>query len=84
MGGNAMVHTGNTAGARTRAGLRYRVNNHRMFNVMGEGWYVHTRDGVRGPFQSRGEAGEFVDDLSYEVSGSDDEDYSIMDIYAPV
>lgn len=33
-----------------RAGKDHRINQDRFFHVMGQGWYVLTREGVDGPF----------------------------------
>lgn len=33
-----------------RAGEQYRSNPERYFHVMTQGWFVFTREGIRGPF----------------------------------
>ena len=37
-----------------------RISNNRYFFVMGEGWYVLTREGVNGPYTEKIKAIEFV------------------------
>jgi len=46
-----------------RKGEQYRANAHRYFHVMSQGWYVHTRDGVRGPFNDKSLAVGFITQL---------------------
>ncbi len=36
-----------------RAGKDHRINQDRFFHVMGQGWYVMTREGVDGPFMDK-------------------------------
>lgn len=43
-----------------RAGSGYRANVDRFFHVMHEGWYVHLREGIKGPFVQRHQAEEFL------------------------
>lgn len=33
-----------------RAGKNHRINQNRSFHVMGQGWFVLTREGVDGPY----------------------------------
>ena len=40
----------------SRAGKEHRVNTERYFHVMGQGWYVFTREGVGGPYIERNQA----------------------------
>ena len=40
----------------SRTGKQHRVNTERYFHVMGQGWYVFTREGVGGPYVERNEA----------------------------
>ncbi|UCE88941.1 MAG: hypothetical protein JSW10_11620 [Pseudomonadota bacterium] len=51
-----------------RAGKQYRTNQDRYFHVMGEGWYVNTRDCVVGPFLDKAEAAEQLDGLMKPVA----------------
>jgi hypothetical protein len=37
-----------------------RIGENRYFYVMGEGWYVLTREGVSGPYPEKDGAEEFV------------------------
>lgn len=46
-----------------RAGEEFRSNTDRYFHVMGQGWYVLTREGVNGPYLTKELAREFVQDL---------------------
>ena len=47
----------------SRAGKDFRTNTDRFFHVMGQGWYVLTREGTSGPYLTRELANEFVQDL---------------------
>jgi hypothetical protein len=45
----------------TRLGSKEaRVSDNRYFYVMGEGWYVLTREGVSGPYPEKNKAIDFV------------------------
>ena len=46
--------------AKDRAGEQYRSNPARFFHVMTEGWYVFTREGVRGPFYDKSRAAFYL------------------------
>lgn len=37
-----------------------RISENRYFYVMGEGWYILTREGVSGPYREKNEAIDFV------------------------
>lgn len=50
-----------------RAGKQYRSNPDRYFHVMAEGWYIFTREGVRGPFHDKPRAATF---LQQHIEGS--------------
>ncbi len=39
-----------------RAGENYRFNQQRYFHVMSQGWYIHTREGVHGPYLRKEDA----------------------------
>lgn len=56
--------------AMARAGERYRSNPDRFFHVMTEGWYIFTREGVRGPFYDKPRAAFY---LQQHIQGSYDE-----------
>ncbi len=43
-----------------RAGKQHRTNPERFFHVMGQGWYVLTREGVNGPYNKKPEAENYV------------------------
>ena len=61
-----------------RAGKQHRVNTERYFHVMGQGWYVLTREGVGGPFIERNEAKlmvkQIIDPDSVPAEKSEEED----------
>ncbi len=40
----------------SRSGKEHRVNTERYFHVMGQGWFVLTREGVNGPHVDRNKA----------------------------
>lgn len=48
-----------------------RVSNSRYFNVMGEGWYVLTREGVSGPYPEKHQAIDFVQTVVIERKSFD-------------
>lgn len=50
----------NFKGTPERAGKQFRSNPDRYFHVMAEGWYVFTREGVRGPFYDKSNATNFL------------------------
>ncbi len=43
-----------------RAGKQYRSNPDRYFHIMTEGWYIFTREGVRGPFYDKSQATNYL------------------------
>ena len=43
-----------------RASKESRISDSRYFYVMGEGWYVLTREGESGPYLNKNKAEEFV------------------------
>lgn len=54
-----------------RAGEEYRANTERLFHVDQVGWYVHTREGLCGPFNNKDGAETHVAQLSHlKRSGS--------------
>ena len=56
-----------TAEARVpRAGKTFRNNGDRYFHVMNAGWYVHTRDGIVGPFLEKAEAELYLGELKVQ------------------
>lgn len=59
----AMVDYHNIDPPTPRAGEEFRTNTDRFFHVMGQGWFVLTREGTSGPYLTRELANEFVQDL---------------------
>ena len=43
-----------------RAGKDHRVNQDRYFHVMGQGWYVLTREGVDGPYMDKKQVNDSI------------------------
>ena len=43
-----------------RSGEQYRSNPDRFFHVLTQGWYVFTREGIRGPFIDRNRANTYL------------------------
>ena len=41
-----------------RAGEGHRLNQQRYFHVMNQGWYIHTREGVQGPYLRKEDASD--------------------------
>ncbi len=54
-----------------RAGKCFRNNPDRFFHVMAEGWFIYTREGVRGPFNDRNHATNYLDN-HLEIKGNED------------
>ena len=52
-----------TGVTKPRAGEEFRTNTDRFFHVMGQGWYILTREGTSGPYLTKELATEFVQDL---------------------
>ena len=55
-----------------RIGEQYRSNPDRYFHVMTEGWYVFTREGIRGPFVDRNRASTFLHTHIAHIKGQKD------------
>ena len=45
----------------SRAGEEFRLNHQRYFHVMNQGWYIHTREGVRGPYLNKEDASDYLE-----------------------
>lgn len=52
-----------SAREKSRAGEEFRTNTDRYFHVMGQGWYVLTREGTSGPYLTKELAVDFVQNL---------------------
>ncbi|MFV1982680.1 MAG: hypothetical protein ACC657_04000 [Thiohalomonadales bacterium] len=52
-----------------RTGSSDRINPDRYFHVMNQGWYIYTREGVRGPYDKRNDAEDLI---STVIGGTDD------------
>lgn len=46
-----------------RAGKANRSNKHRLFYVDNVGWYIHTREGLNGPYSEKKDAKAYVAEL---------------------
>lgn len=44
-----------------RTGKENRINKERYFHVMGQGWFVLTREGINGPYQDKSQVTSFLD-----------------------
>lgn len=53
---------------KSRAGEQFRINTERYFYVMSQGWYLHTRDGVEGPYNTREDAEQHLSGLTSDKS----------------
>jgi hypothetical protein len=58
-----------------RAGKQARISNNRYFYIMGEGWYVHTREGESGPYPEKRDAIDFVEAV---MTGNKSIDYETI------
>lgn len=56
--------------ARTVRSLR--ANPDRFFHIMTEGWYVYTREGIRGPFIDKPLAANYLQRLIDDTDNRDD------------
>ena len=53
-----------TIGAcKRRAGEEKRANQERLFYVDNVGWYIHTREGLNGPYPEKEDAQSYVAEL---------------------
>ncbi len=48
-----------------RAGEEFRTNTERLFHVDNAGWYVHTREGLCGPFNNKDGAENHIAHLTH-------------------
>ncbi len=63
-----MVYDQTTFGGdEPRAGKEFRSNTDRYFHVMGQGWYVLTREGNNGPYLTKELAQEFISDFIFSL-----------------
>ncbi|MCG6887163.1 MAG: hypothetical protein LJE74_08140 [Proteobacteria bacterium] len=46
-----------------RAGKAFRDNPDRLFQVKNVGWYVHAREGLKGPFTDKQDAEDLIVEL---------------------
>lgn len=56
----------------SRRGSQHRANPDRYFHVMGQGWFVHLREGVGGPFVDQSEAKSYLTGI-VSNAGNDEE-----------
>jgi len=59
-------------GTNNRVGEEYRSNPDRYFHVMTEGWYIFTREGIRGPFVDRGRATSYLKTYISDIKSEND------------
>ena len=60
-----MMDPNRTIGAgKLRAGKEMRSNEDRLFYVDNVGWYIHTREGLNGPYQEMKDAESYVAQLT--------------------
>ena len=55
-----------------RAGEKHRSNPERYFHVMAEGWFVFTREGIRGPFIDMPRAQNYLTTYLGDVRSNED------------
>jgi len=56
----------------TRAGEQFRSNPERYFHIMTEGWFVFTREGIRGPFIDMPRAQDYLETYLKDIQANDD------------
>ena len=54
------MHNIDSESPKDRAGKQYRSNPERYFHIMAEGWYIFTREGVKGPFYDKSRAAFYL------------------------
>lgn len=54
-----------------RMGEQHRENTERYFHVMGQGWFIFTREGTDGPYVSKDEATSIVKEFWGEEEKGD-------------
>lgn len=52
----------------TRAGEEYRLNHQRYFHVMNQGWYIHTREGISGPYIKKEDAIDYLESHIFQLT----------------
>lgn len=52
-----------TSVSRRSGSKRARISDNRYFYVLGEGWYILTREGESGPYMEKEKAEEFVNEV---------------------
>lgn len=65
----------NTPNLPPRAGEKYRFNPQRYFHVMNQGWYIHTREGIHGPYLKKEDASEQLESHILYVAPDPSEDW---------
>lgn len=55
-----------------RIGEQYRSNPDRYFHILTQGWYVFTREGIRGPFVDRNHANDYLQTHISDLKSEDD------------
>lgn len=58
--GNNIMNNMNREQIDPRVGEQHRSNPDRFFHVLTQGWYVFTREGIRGPFVDRHRANSYL------------------------
>ena len=66
------MNTFNSDESDPRAGEQYRSNPDRYFHVLTQGWYVFTREGIRGPFVDRNRANNYLKTHILDIETDDD------------
>jgi len=55
-----------------RAGEKFRSNPERFFHIMTEGWFMFTREGIRGPFIDMPRAKDYLTTYLGDIQSNKD------------
>jgi len=55
-----------------RAGRKHRSNPDRYFHIMTKGWYIFTREGVKGPFYDKSRATFYLEQHLHDLDEQPD------------
>jgi len=62
-----------------RMGKESRENRERYFHVMGQGWYIFTREGTDGPYLNKDDAASVVNEFWGPVTENEDKGHAFWD-----
>ena len=66
------MNSDNGSNQSKRTGEQDRTNPERFFHIMNNGWFVYTREGIKGPFIDKSRAGSFLEQFLGDIKGDID------------